>query len=87
MCATLAWRETYTARLQLERMGEIKNKEYQDELGSKLQGASGGLNPEGSWTRGILKRTTPLSTSVSKLLKLYPHCIEDAEGQEDSTLL
>ena len=54
LCATLAWRETYTARLQLERVGEIKNKQYQEELGSKLQGAAGGLNPEGSWTRGFL---------------------------------
>ena len=37
LCATLAWRETYTARLQLERVGEIKNKQYQEELGSKYK--------------------------------------------------
>ncbi|XP_066910360.1 regulator of telomere elongation helicase 1-like [Clytia hemisphaerica] len=53
LCATLAWRETYAARLQLERVGTIKNKAFEQELGSLLNDAAGGLNPEGSWTRGF----------------------------------
>ena len=54
LCATLAWRETYAARLQLERVGTIKNKAFEQELGSLLNDAAGGLNPEGSWTRGFV---------------------------------
>jgi len=52
LCATLAWRETFTAKLQLERVGKVQNKMFQEELGSMLDNAAGGLNPEGSWTRG-----------------------------------
>lgn len=54
LCATLAWRETYIARLQLESVGKIQNNEFQENFSSILHQAAGNLNPEGSWQRGWL---------------------------------
>ena len=52
LCSSLAWRETYTARLQLDRMGQVDANQYSDTLGQKLDGAAGNLNNGGSWERG-----------------------------------
>ena len=51
LCATLAWRETYLARLQLQHVGKIDSK-FGETLGTQLSGISGDLNQGGSWERG-----------------------------------
>ena len=53
LCATLAWRETYKARLQLERLSKADDPCFQNELGSMLGHAAGSLNDGGSWQRGF----------------------------------
>jgi len=52
LCATLAWREAYVARLQLEQVGKIES-DFKDQLGSHLSEVSGDLNEGGSWERGF----------------------------------
>lgn len=55
LCATLAWRETYAARLQYERSGQKQNTDFSEQLGDALNSVSGSLNPGGSWERGFVE--------------------------------
>ena len=46
LCATLAWRETFAAHIQYQRMASLSDdtkSQFQQELGNKLEQAAGGM--------------------------------------------
>nr|XP_047125665.1 regulator of telomere elongation helicase 1 isoform X2 [Hydra vulgaris]XP_047125666.1 regulator of telomere elongation helicase 1 isoform X2 [Hydra vulgaris] len=78
LCATLGWRETYVARLQLERVGKLQQNAFSDSLGSTLGEASGEKNAGGSWERGFLD--VPKIIYASRTHSQITQCVNELKN-------